>query len=68
MTFFISMLILLMQFTWKHMAELIGKGAVDPWQDPHMGGVFMEFDDVAPILAQKSKGMGSFGEVIKGLA
>ena len=26
MTFFISMLILLMQFTWKHMAELIGKG------------------------------------------
>ena len=26
MTFFICMLILLMQFTWKHMAELIGKG------------------------------------------
>ena len=25
MTFFICMLILLMQFTWKHMAELIGK-------------------------------------------
>ena len=26
MTFFICILILMMQFTWKHLAELIGKG------------------------------------------